>query len=113
MKFSCMKTLIILLFTFFLAHYAIAQKQFTQTVRGTVTSTDPESNIFSASVLVLGSDPLIGTITDENNEFSLNVPTGRQVIEIRCLGFETKQLNVLVTSDEKRSSCCFNPSSVN
>ena len=113
MKFSCMKKLIILLFTFFLAHYAIAQKQFTQTVRGTVTSTDPESNIFSASVLVLGSDPLIGTITDENNEFSLKVPTGRQVIEIRCLGFETKQLDVLVTSGrEEVIHVALHPSSV-
>ncbi|NLL29212.1 MAG: hypothetical protein GX259_10485 [Bacteroidales bacterium] len=60
-----MKKIFTLLFTFSLAHCVFAQKQFTQTVRGTVTSTDPESNIFSASVLVLGSDPLIGTITDE------------------------------------------------
>jgi len=94
-----MRKVSVFLFTFSLALSAIAQEQiFTQTVRGTVKSIDPHSEIFNASVLVLGSSPLIGTVTDTNNEFSLKVPTGRQVIEFRCIGFETKQVDVLVTS---------------
>ena len=93
-----MKITFTLLFTFFLTLGTIAQEQLTQTVRGSVSSTDPDSEIFNASIIVVGSSPLIGTVTDINNEFSLKVPTGRQVIEVRCMGFETKQFDVLVTS---------------
>ena len=89
-----MKITFTLLFTFFLTLGTIAQEQLTQTVRGSVSSTDPDSEIFNASIIVVGSSPLIGTVTDINNEFSLKVPTGRQVIEVRCMGFETKQFDV-------------------
>lgn len=91
----------------------IAQDQLTQTVRGSVTSIDPESEIFNASIFVIGSDPLIGTTTDQNNEFSFQVPTGRQVIEISCIGFETKQFDVLVTSGrEVIINAALHPSSI-
>lgn len=93
-----MKKTFAFLLAFCLTFPAFAQEQFTQTVRGTVKSIDPENQVFSASILVVGSEPTIGTITDEKNEFSFQVPTGRRVIEIRCMGFETKQFDVLVTS---------------
>ena len=75
-----------------------AQAQLYQTVRGTVTSADPQNEIFNASIFLKESDPPIGTVAGGNNEFSLQVPTGRRVIEVRCMGFQTKEFDVLVTS---------------
>ncbi|HPL04537.1 MAG TPA: TonB-dependent receptor [Bacteroidales bacterium] len=108
-----MKKVFTLIFTCSIALNIIAQDQLTQTVRGSVTSIDPESEIFNASIFVVGSDPLIGTTTDQNNEFSFKVPTGRQVIEISCIGFETKQFDVLVTSGrEVIIEAALHPSSI-
>ncbi len=93
-----MKKILSLLFLISLALYVSAQEKLTQTVRGTVKSVDPENVILNASVFVLESNPPIGAVTDDNSEFLLQVPMGRQVIEVRSMGFETKQFDVLVTS---------------
>lgn len=69
-----------------------------QTVRGVVQSADPANDASGASIVVLGSDPAIGSIAGPNGEFSLRVPTGRQSLEVRCLGFAPQRLEVLVTS---------------
>lgn len=93
-----MKQFIILLLALLVGSSLPAQDVLYRTVRGTVTSSDPQNKIFNASIYVKGSDPAIGAVTNEGNEFSLQVPTGRQVIEVRCLGFQTKEFDVLVTS---------------
>jgi len=74
----------------FLLQYALAQNT-TQTVRGTVLDKDSRTPLIGASVIVLGSDPLIGSTTDVDGRFALSgVPMGRHDIQLTYLGYEPK-----------------------
>ncbi len=76
--------------------------QYTQTIRGTVIESASETTIPGASVVVLGSNPLIGTVSNENGEFRLaNVPVGRVSIEISFLGYNTQTLSNLILTSGK------------
>lgn len=95
--FSLRSTLIILFLA--LAGHVIAQGQ-QQTVRGTVLDADTRVPLVGATVLVVGSDPLIGTTTDLDGRFILaSVPVGRIDLQVRSLGHEEQVLaNLLVNS---------------
>lgn len=95
--FSLRSTLIILFLA--LAGQLIAQGQ-QQTVRGTVLDADTRVPLVGATVLVVGSDPLIGTTTDLDGRFILaQVPVGRIGLQVRSLGHEEQVLaNLLVNS---------------
>lgn len=71
-----------------------------QSVRGTVVDGDTRQPLFGATVVVLGSEPLLGTTTDLDGRFSLlNVPVGRINVQVRMLGYEEQTLaNLLVNS---------------
>lgn len=61
-----------------------------QTITGQVVDLDSEIPLIGATVKVVGSDPLIGGITDLDGYFRLEgVPVGRQTIEISYLGYKT------------------------
>ncbi|MCB0778109.1 MAG: carboxypeptidase-like regulatory domain-containing protein, partial [Flavobacteriales bacterium] len=68
------------------------------TVRGTVLDQDTRQPLFSATVLVVGSDPALGATTDFDGRFILDgVPAGRVDLQVRMLGYEEQRLaNVLV-----------------
>jgi hypothetical protein len=70
----------------------------TQTIRGTIVDRQSKYQLAGAVVTVKGTDPLIGTLSDENGEFRLlNVPLGRHTVVITYLGYAAKTLpNVLV-----------------
>jgi hypothetical protein len=72
----------------------------TQTVRGTITDSDTRQPLIGATVLVVGSDPLIGATTDLDGRFTLsNVPVGRIALQVRMLGYEEQNMaNLLVNS---------------
>ena len=61
----------------------------TQTVRGTVIDRDSKMTLPGAGVVLVGSDPIIGTATDMDGNFILqNVPVGRQDIKVTFMGYE-------------------------
>lgn len=72
----------------------------TQTIRGTIVDTDTRQPMIGASVIVVGSDPIIGTTTDFDGKFAINnVPTGRVDLQVRMIGFEEQRMaNLLLTS---------------
>lgn len=72
----------------------------TQTVRGTVVDSDTHEPLIGATVMVPGSDPLIGASTDLDGRFTLNnVPAGRIDLQVRMMGYEEQRLtNLLVNS---------------
>jgi hypothetical protein len=83
-----MKRLIILFWIVIFALYAQAQSSITQTIRGTVIDKNTRISLPGANVILLNTNPLIGTSTDENGKFRIeNVPVGRASIKISYVGF--------------------------
>lgn len=65
-----------------------------QTVRGVVLDIDSKAAIPYASVQLIDSIQIIGTICDESGRFRLeSVPLGRRSFIISCIGYETTYLN--------------------
>lgn len=74
-----------------------------QTVRGRVLDRDARIPLPGANVIVLETDPLIGTTTDGDGRFVLpDVPLGRQAIQVSFIGYAPVILpEVLVTSGKE------------
>jgi hypothetical protein len=72
----------------------------TQVIRGTIVDEVTGYPLPGANVILLETDPPVGTTTDLDGRFALqNVPLGRQSIEIRYIGYESKLIpNLLLTS---------------
>ncbi|MCW5898390.1 MAG: TonB-dependent receptor [Flavobacteriales bacterium] len=72
----------------------------TQTVRGTIVDGDTRQPLIGATVVLLDSDPLVGTTTDLDGRFALqHVPVGRIALQVRMLGYDEQVLaNLLVNS---------------
>lgn len=66
----------------------------TQTVRGIVVDADSKMPMPGSTVIIIGSNPIIGVISDENGVFRLtNVPIGRISLEFSFIGYESKVLS--------------------
>ena len=82
------KLSIIALFAMLFTTLSFGQKM-VQTIRGTILDSDSKSPIIGAQVVILGSDPLIGTVTDLDGIFRLeNVPLGKVTLQLSYLGYE-------------------------
>jgi hypothetical protein len=88
------------LLTALLSATALSAQQITQTIRGTITDQDSQATLIGATVLVLGSDPPIGAVTDVDGNFRLTgVPLGRVTLKITYTGYEDKTVpNLLIGS---------------
>lgn len=80
----------------------IAKSQ-TQVVKGKVLDADAEYPLIGASIILQGSDPLIGSIADLEGNFRLeNVPVGRQTLIAQFVGYKQITLpNILVTGGKE------------
>ncbi len=74
----------------------------TQTVIGRVFDEQIQFSLPGATVVVAGSEPLIGTVTDLEGNFTLlNVPVGRINLVVSFVGYEeTTATDVIVSSNE-------------
>ncbi|MES2389154.1 MAG: carboxypeptidase regulatory-like domain-containing protein [Bacteroidota bacterium] len=77
-----------------------AANTFRQTIRGRVTDNDGISPLPGASVIIVGSNPVIGAAADANGYFRIdNVPVGKQTLKVSYIGFGEKIIpNVQVNS---------------
>jgi hypothetical protein len=75
----------------------------TQTVRGTVTDKISETPLPGAAVVLVGSNPLVGTTTDVEGNFKLtNVPVGKQSIKVTYIGYKEMVVpNITVNSGKE------------
>ncbi len=95
-----MKALKLILVLALLSNKLLAQ---TQVVKGTIIDEQAEFPIIGASIILVGSEPLVGTISDLEGNFRLeNIPVGRQTIAIQYIGYKSITLpNVLVTAGKE------------
>ncbi|MFH0756418.1 MAG: carboxypeptidase-like regulatory domain-containing protein [Bacteroidota bacterium] len=78
----------VLLVTTFLSIYA--REPITQSIRGTVIDAVTGFTLVGANVVLLNSETVVGTSTDQNGNFILGpVPLGRQSIEVSFVGYAT------------------------
>lgn len=78
----------------------LSAQQITQSIRGRIIDQDSQIPLTGATVVVIGSDPLIGSVTDVNGDFRLiNVPVGRVSLKVTFIGYEDRTIpNLLLTS---------------
>jgi len=88
---------------FILPSVSLAQKTYTQVIRGNVLDKYTSMPLPGANVILLNSEPLIGTTTDEQGTFRLEkVPIGRQSIRVSFMGYKEQVLsNMNVTSGKE------------
>jgi hypothetical protein len=73
-----------------------------QTVRGTIIDNDNKLPLIGAMVIIIGTDPLIGTATDVNGIFRFdNIPVGRIAVKLSYLGYEPKTISDIVVNSGK------------
>src|SRR4051794_31174868 len=79
-----------------------------KTVKGTVTAGTNNQPIIGATIMVKGTT--VGTTTDGNGAFSLNVPSGGKTLVISSIGYNevkidiANQTSISVTMKEKTSA---------
>ena len=96
MKFFFLNLFFILL----LSSQTFAQ---TQTIRGRVVDAQIGEPLIGASVILIGSDPVRGGITDVDGYFKIeDVPVGRQSLNVQYIGYKSMTLpNVLLTAGKQ------------
>jgi hypothetical protein len=83
--------------------YISNAQNLTQTIRGKIVDEDSKSPLIGANVIILGTNPLRGAITDIQGNYRFdNVSLGRVDIQLRYIGYEEKTIsNVLVSSGKE------------
>ncbi|MBK8701752.1 MAG: TonB-dependent receptor [Saprospiraceae bacterium] len=73
-----------------------------QSIRGTVADQFTHSPIAFANIVVLGSDPMLGAVSDETGHFVLeHLRPGRYDVEVSFLGYETLIYREVLVSEVK------------
>lgn len=80
------------------------QNQLTQTIRGRIVDQDSQLPLIGATVLVVGSDPLVGAVTDIDGFFRLErIVVGRVSLSMAYIGYKNKIMaNLIVNSGKER-----------
>lgn len=76
----------------------------TQTVRGTVIDNDNKQALTGVAVLIEGTNPPVGTLTDDKGYFRIeSVPVGRISLKLSLIGYETLSIPDIVVNTGKES----------
>jgi hypothetical protein len=77
----------------------------TQTVRGTILDKQSQAPLPGVIVQVMGSEPLLGTVSDDKGEFRIaKVPVGRWQLMFRLIGYKEKYITVVLNSGKEAVS---------
>lgn len=88
---------------YLLSFYGLMDAQnITQSVKGKVIDQTTQEELIGASIILLQSDPLIGTTSDFEGNFVLeSIPVGRQSFEISMIGYESRQIKEVMVGSGK------------
>lgn len=85
-----------------ISYHLTSQTKYTQTVRGNVVDATSKSPIPGAHVVLLNTNPLIGTVSGTDGEFTLkNVPVGKHEISVGFMGYKPIYLRNLTIKSGK------------
>jgi len=74
----------------------------TQTVRGNLVDSDSKEPLIGATIVITGTNPLVGTSTDINGNFRFDkVPVGRIKLQLSYMGYESKSIPDIVINSGK------------
>jgi len=82
----------------------VFSQSLTQTVKGKVFDSESQTPIPFASVVIMETNPLLGTITNDDGSFSLGgVPIGRYKIQISIIGYNSTIVPEILVSSGKET----------
>lgn len=92
-----------LLILSFLSGTTLLSAQTKQTIRGVVTDIDSKAPIPGVVIMIVDSNPVLGTTTDANGQYSIaGVPTGRYTLKVTSVGYEEiMSTNALVVAGKQ------------
>ncbi len=97
-----MKKTLILIIIFCFCIKTLSAQLLTQTIKGTVIDTETQSPLIGATIIILGTDPLLGGTTDQEGNFSIyNVALGRYDIQFHYMGYQSTTLTEILVSSGK------------
>ncbi len=74
----------------------INAQNITQSIRGQIIEKQTLTSLPGATIILLGTDPPVGTITNSEGYFVLkNIPVGRVSLQVRYIGYHTATINSL------------------
>lgn len=77
----------------------------TQTLKGKVLDSETNAPLARVNIMLLDTDPIIGSTTDEQGKFRLeNVPVGRASLSFTYLGFEDYMVTEILVGSAKEVS---------
>ncbi|MGB5927553.1 MAG: TonB-dependent receptor [Cyclobacteriaceae bacterium] len=92
-----------LVFILISAYFPVVAQDLVQNIRGEVRDTDSNTPLVGVNVVIQGSDPLIGGVTDLDGKFRIeNVPIGIYDLLVTYIGYENVVIpNVKVTTGKE------------
>jgi hypothetical protein len=98
------RTFVILCVLFAINITAISAQSLTQTIRGTLIDADNKQPIEGAQIIIIGTDPLKGTVSEIDGTFKIqDVPIGRVALDISYLGYQSVQLSDILLISGKET----------
>ncbi|MCP5061074.1 MAG: TonB-dependent receptor [Ignavibacteriae bacterium] len=98
-----MKKIIVFIISVFIFVTTSSSQTITSSVRGKVFDKVTKEMLPFANIMVLNTEPLIGTASDMNGNFILtNVPVGRQSIKIMMMGYESQLIKEILINTGKQ-----------
>jgi len=77
-------------------------QNFTQTIKGRIIDSESKITLPGANIVLMGTNPLIGTVSDMDGNFTLrNVSIGRYDIRVSFIGYNDKIINEVLVSSGK------------
>ena len=99
-----MKKKLIILSLLFLCGYIYTQNGIYQNIKGVVLDNDMELPLIGASIIILETNPIVGTISDTDGKFKIeNIPIGKIDLQISYVGYHTISISNISLNSAKEA----------
>lgn len=61
-------------------------------IQGMVIDTETKEPIPGVTIFIPDSDPLIGSVSDKEGYFHIDIPSGRDIVQLSCIGYESSSI---------------------